>query len=475
VRTGAALIPALLALAACATVPPAPAPKMPVEAPSAWTANAVESGTGGRRHDWWRDFGDARLSALVEEALRRNPRLDEAAARVRQACALAGVAEAGLVPHIDVGVEGARARRFVGDIPRQDNTSRSDLFGASLNVSWELDVWGRIEAGHQASLKDVDTQRALYHGASLSLAGQTSKAYLTAVESRMQVVVAEAALTSAEDLAGRVRERFAQGLRRALDVKLAESEVASARSSLHQRRRVHDLSVRQLEILAGRYPASSALTSSVLPALPGPVPAGVPADVLARRPDLVAAERRLAANWARVHEADAGLYPRIALTASKGLASDDLDDLLGGHFGVWSLVGNLTAPLFSGGRLRANAKLMKARHEESIAGFASAVLAAFGEVEGALAREGYLRDQGAALDDLVRDARASVDLSQARYHAGLSDILGVLEARRRHFDARSALLLIQRERLVARVDLHVALGGGFEKDRIVRPTKVKES
>jgi multidrug efflux system outer membrane protein len=467
-RTKTLLFPVVLTLAACATTSPEDRkPAMPVEAPDRWAAAEGETAEYDVPDDWWRTFGDPTLSDLVEEAIARNPRLEEAAARVRAAQALATIAGADLYPSVSAGVQGAVQESYTGEGPFTPATQRAERYGVSLNVRWELDVWGRIRSGQAAALADVETQRALYSAAVLSLAAQTAKAYLVAVESHEQLLVAEANLRSAEDLAGRTRERFERGLRRALDVKLAESEVASARSAAHVRRRAHDLSRRQLETLVGRYPAAEVAAAASLPPVPVPVPTGVPADVLSRRPDLVAAERQLAAAGARVKEAEAGLYPRISLTGSGGLTSKEVADVLSGDFGVWSLAAGLTAPIFEGGRLRANVDLRGAREEEAIAAFASAVLLALNEVESALASEGYLDDQGRALETLVTTASDSVVLSEERYLAGLADILGVLEARRRDFNARSALLQTRRERLDARIDLYVALGGGFRRETIV--------
>jgi len=459
------MIPILL-LAGCATADPGLEPRTPAEPPAAWTgaAAAAEYAVGA---DWWEEFGDPGLAAAVREALANNPVLDEAAARERAADALARIAGADLRPQIGAGGTAGVARQFTGKLPLLPETRKSESYGASLNLSWEIDVWGRIRAGRTAALRDAEALRALHRGAALSLAAQTAKAWFTAVEARGQLEVARANRESAESLAERIRERFERGLRGALDMKLARTEVESARAQVALRERLLDSAVRQLETLMGRYPAGDLEDGGDLVAVPPPVPAGIPAGVIARRPDLVAAERTLRASTARVAEAGAALYPRIAITGENGFASSDFSDVVAGDFGVWSLVGSLTAPIWSGGRLRANVALREAREEEAVAAFANAVLDAWREVETALAAESLLARREAALGALVEEARAGREISEERFLSGLTNILSVLEARQRYFAARSGWLASRRERLTTRIDLIAALGGGFHRDEIL--------
>jgi len=191
------------------------------------------------------------------------------------------------------------------------------------------------------------------------------------------------------------------------------------------------------------------------------VPAGLPAELLARRPDLVAAERRLAAAGLSVDEARAARLPRISLTGSAGRSSQELEDLLDEDFTVWSLAANLLQPIFQGGRLAAAVDLAEARRREALAGWVSAALAAFGEVEQALAADAFLLARLAALEEAAEQALAARELSEERYLAGLAPYLSVLESQRQALAAESELLAARRGRLDARVDLHLALGGGF--------------
>ena len=191
------------------------------------------------------------------------------------------------------------------------------------------------------------------------------------------------------------------------------------------------------------------------------MPAGLPAELLSRRPDLVEAERRLAASWARVSEAKRALYPRLSLTGSNGKASADLGDLLDGDFAVWSLAANLTQPLFQGGRLRAGVELAESRRDEAAAVFTAAVLRALAEVEGGLAADRFLAGQEEALRGAAASAAAAQRLAQERYLQGVTDIVTLLDAQRRAHEAKSQLLDVRKQQIDNRIDLHLALGGDF--------------
>jgi NodT family efflux transporter outer membrane factor (OMF) lipoprotein len=468
----ALLVATLLLVAGCGLTREPRTAELPVQPRSSW-AGTEAAKEYAVTEDWWKEFGDSRLEDYIFEALIANPSLKEAEARVRQAAALAKIAGAELYPWVGAGASGGRRKQFLGIPGVPDPTITQGGYGVELNLSWELDVWGRIRAGKRAALEDLRSSQALLYGAQLSLAAQTAKAYFASIAGALQVQVSREDVESALALEERIRERFQRGLRTALDLKLAETEVSRAKSLLAARERVLAAVLRQLESLLGRYPSGFAEYAEALPEIPGPVPAGIPADVLARRPDLVAAERRVVAAADRIVEATASLYPRISLTASGGLASSEMEDVIKGDFSVWSLVGNLSQPIFQGGQLRANVELTKAQEEEAVASFGNSVLRAFREVEVGLVSERHLTDQEAALARLATDAGTSVDLSEQRYLSGLASILTVLEARRRFFLARAEYLNARQERLDTRIDLYVALGGGFEKSRIGLDTEEK--
>jgi len=456
-------------LAACAVQPP---PRMQPEigtpTPDSWTA--ADAVVAEPDDAWWASFDDPQLTALIELALERNQDLRVASARLDRAAAEARIAGADLKPMVGIGLDASRRRQnFVGlPIPGEGVPSATfESYGVSLDASWEIDLWGRIRARTRAAVADFQAAEAELRGAKLSLAAQTAKTWFAVEEALEQVMLAEDSAASFAESAENLRTRYKQGVRPPLDLRLALSNVTAARASLERRRAVLDATMRQLEVLLGDYPSAELLDTyptEALPPMPEPVPAGLPAEMVARRPDLIAAERRLAAADQRWLEARRALYPRLSLTASGGTSSNSLGDLLDGDFSVWGLFGNLTQPLFQGGRLRAGIGRAEAITDEAVARYVGSVLQAYSEVEIALATEGYLAAEEQQLELNVGHNIAAERLAEERYRAGVGRYLELLESQTRSFVARSELLNLRRSRLANRVDLHLALGGGFETD-----------
>ncbi len=456
----------LLVLAGCAGPPPPMDVELDVPPPPAWTANA-DADTTRVTPGWWRTFGDTQLDSLVTEAILYNADLSVAASRVDAALASARIAGAEAWPWLNADFTALRQKQnFIGlPIPGEDvlsNTTSS--FGLSLQTSWEIDIWGRLRARQAAALADVQVSRAAFEAGMLSLAGLVTKSWFAVIEARQQVELAEATMESFRVSAETVRNRFNLGVRSSLDLRLALTQYAASQALYQLRRQQLDASTRQLEILLNRYPSAALTPAAVLPDPPQAIPAGIPAEVVSRRPDLVAAERRLAASDRRWAEAKRSLYPRLALTGSIGTSSNELGDLLDGDFGVWNLVGNLLQPIFQGGRLRANVALQDALTDQALAEFASAVLAAYAEVEQGLAAEAFLVQREAALIDAANQSSGAERVALEQYRAGIIDYVTLQQTQRDALDARSALLTIRRDRLTNRVDLYMALGGGFEME-----------
>jgi multidrug efflux system outer membrane protein len=325
-------------------------------------------------------------------------------------------------------------------------------------------VWGRISAGKAAAIADYEATKADLRAAKLSLAAQISKAWFATLEGREQAKLAGGTVSNYKNTTERVRSRYEQGLQSSLDLRLALSSLSSAEALLEQRNQQLDLGIRQLEILIGDYPAAQLEVEQELPGVPPLPPAGVPSELVSRRPDLVAAERRMWTAGARWTQARRALYPSFNLSAGIGTSTSDFLQVFNGNFFTWNLAGSVMQPLFQGGRLRAQIMLEDARSKEAAAQWASSVLQAFSEVEAALASEKYLADQEQKITNAATQASASLKLAEDRYEAGLEGFVTVLEAQRRSLDAESQLLSIRRLRLDNRIDLHLALGGGFEDE-----------
>ena len=468
-----------LAAAGCAAAPAVNPPDVDVTLPEAWSAGPA--GTAAADTLWWRAFNDETLSGLVADALARNHNLQASAARVRAAAARARIAGAPLYPDAGGRASGSRRKQnFIGlPIPGSGNgvlTSTSSSFGLSLDVSWELDLWNRLGAGASAALADVQAARADHNGARLSLSGQTVKAWFAAVEAHRQVELSEATVENFRTSSEVVRERYRRGLRHALDLRRALSSLAGAEAVLQQHRLVFGATCRQLEVLLGRYPAAALRPGVTLPELPEAIPAGLPADLVARRPDLVAAERRLAASYARYTQARRALYPRISLTGSAGTSTRDLENLLDGDFSVWNLAGNILQPLFQGGRIRGGIQLAASQSEQAVSAYVQSVLSAYAEVETALAAETLLAKRQSALETATEQALAARRLAEDRYAGGLADLNTMLDAQRGAYASESQLIAVRRQRLENRVNLHLALGGGFgDARRMVSTTPTTQT
>jgi NodT family efflux transporter outer membrane factor (OMF) lipoprotein len=456
-----------LVLVGCVSAPERRQPESLVQPPEHWTAATTDHSPPEK--EWWTEFNDPRLGELISVALEQNHDLRAAAMRVDRAAAEARIAGADLKPQVGAGFNATRQHQnpaaFGIPIPGAEGGFTSSRLGLSLDVSWEIDLWGRLRAGARAAVAELQATEVDLAGARLSLAGQTAKAWFAVLEAQQQFDLARDSVESFRDVAGEVRSRYKRGLRPAVELRLALSNLAASESLLELRSDQLDRTTRQLEILLGRYPAAALLekqAAPAIPALPDPVPAGLPAELVSRRPDLVAAERRLAATDQRLVQARRSLYPQLSLTASGGRLSTDFDDLLDGDFSVWSIAGNLLQPIFQGGRLRAGVSRADALNREAIELYTSAVLHAYGEVESALSAEQSLVLREQKLAETSHQLAAALRLSEQRYRMGVGDYLTVLTSQTNLLTAESQLITVRRGLLDNRVDLHLALGGGFE-------------
>ena len=451
-------------LLGCSGAPPVSHPDLGLAIPEQWAS--VSTVSIDVEDGWVGSFNDLELEAIVIEAIEHNHDLKAAAARLSAAASTARIVGADLLPRISAGFNGSRQQQnFVGlPIPGFEDdvlTAKYNVFGVSLDTTWELDVWGRIRARTSAAYADMEAAQADLVAARLSLAGQTAKAWFAVAEAKQQAALARKTLDTYQVTADQVRSRFERGLRPSLDLRLALSNVGTAEALYHERQEQYERAVRQLEILVGRYPDGIIAGADMLPDIPPATPDGVPADVISRRPDLAAAERQLAAADARIAQARAALYPRISLTTSNGTISDQLRDLTDGDFYVWSIAGNLLQPIFEGGRLLAEVDRTEAVAREALEHYTAVALQAFGEVESAFVAEALLAKREEALRTAAEQAIAAHRLAQDRYRSGLENFTTVLDAQQRELNAESQRIAVRRLRLDVRVNLHLALGGNF--------------
>jgi len=463
----AALVPLLaaLVLAGCASTPavdtatlvPTPAQfKEQASAPTHWTQAAPAEAQP--RGTWWLAFQDPVLDGLVERAGAQNTSIQEAAARLAQARALVRSANADRLPQVGLSggaVRQAGANTSNGAIPATITT-------AGANLSYEVDLFGRLAQARDAAALDAESRAALLQSTRLLVQAETAQTYLS-----LRALDAERALVreTVEAYQGTLRlteRRFEAGDVAELDVVRVRSEAASTEAdALALDRRRAELE-HALAVLVGQPASDFALQSADWNIALPTIPAGVPSTVLARRPDISAAQNTLLAAQARVGVAQAAWFPSLSLTASGGYASPEIGDLFKWSARAWSLGALMSLPVFDGGRRQAGIESARAQLDAATAGYRGQVLTAFQEVEDQLSGLRLLGEQAEVLDRAVVSARRATALSDSRYRNGYVNQLDLLDARRSELRNRRAALQVQALRFQATVGLVRALGGGWD-------------
>ena len=440
--------------------------RLDVDVPASWTS-ARSANQGDAATGWLRNFSDPELERLVQEAIERNRNLRAASARLKAAKQGTIIGRAGRLPSVGARLDGSYSelalRNNKGDL---GSFVGSDDYRLSLNASWEPDLWGRLANLHHATTADYESELADFQGARLSLAANTVKAWCNLTAARLQVELAEQTRESFDRNLRIVERNYKAGDVTAspLDVQFARNQLASTERGLISQRLGLDEARRSLELLLGRYPSASVSGRNDLPVITNNVPAGLPSELLLRRPDLISASAGLRASAERADAARKGMLPSITLTAggSSGIASTDLLDLIGNpSFIAWNVAGALAKPVYRGGALKAQARQSLAFNEAAVQSFSGLALRAFREVESALAAEQSLTQQYAFLETEVRQANLAEAQATRDYSEGIVGYLSVLEAQRRAFTARSAMINLRNARLQTRIDLYLALGGDF--------------
>ncbi len=421
-----------------------------MELPVGWTA--AGAGTGAVSNNWLVTFRDDQLTAAVIEAIAHNADLRVGAARVEQAQLHARLAGARLYPSVDVLARGGG--KMSGD--------NSGLTGAALTVTWELDIWGRVRYGRAAAAADAASAQADFEYARQSIAALVAKSWFLATEAGLQAEVARGTIRDGEALVQLAETRSRVGVGNEEDVFVARANVGMNRDTLREIELAREQAIRALEILLGRYPAAAAALTPQLPGQPASVPAGLPSELLERRPDVVAAERRIAAAFNRVGEAKAARLPAIALTTGVSSISSDLFVLQDRDNPIWNVGANLLAPIYKGGALKTQVEIRTVEQKQAIAAYAAVGLRAFGEVENALAAEIAARDREQILAQTLSDSRRALEIVQSQFKVGSTDLRFVTQRQLALNATQAAVVRMQAEQRVQRVNLHLALGGSFE-------------
>lgn len=449
-----------VALAGCVLGPDYQRPA--IETPEQFRERASE-GASLANLSWWELFGDDELQVLIKIALEENKDLAIATARVEEVRARLGFVRADQYPRVDGTAGASRGNTAEQFIP---GAGVDNSFTLSAQLAFEVDLFGRLrrqtEAAQQELLASEEARRTVL----TSLIADVASTYFLMQDLDERRAIAARTVLARRESTRIIRERFKKGTTPRLDVDQAEIEEADAAAQLAALERQVIQAENLLSVLLGSHPGPIKRGSRIEDQLlPPAIPAGLPSELLERRPDVRAAERLLAAQTARIGVAEALRFPRLSLTATAGLASNELSDLLDSDSSLWNLGANFFGPLFDSGQSRRRVEIEVARTEQLLNQYELTVLRAFREVEDALAAVRTLREESAARERQTVAARSAAFLARARYDGGVTSYLEVLVAERSLFQAESAAVATKRAQLVAIVDLYKALGGGWMPDQ----------
>lgn len=470
---------ACLGLGACSLAPPLKVPPTPVAAQfrtqGPWTVASPDD--QANRDGWWRLYNDPQLETMEQQLLRNNPDLSAALAHYQQAQGYVAQARSGLFPTVSAIGNGQRIRQ--SDTKPLRSATSPDIYNSAtlgVEVDYEVDLWGRVRDTVAAGTSDSEAAKAYLASVRLSLQAQLADSYLRlrGIDWQNQLLAQSRdayakALSLTEGLHG-------GGIVSGLDVARARTQLSTVKSQLSQSQVQRALLEHSIAAMLGESASTYSVAVNVAPIALPTVPTGVPSSLLQRRPDIAAAERRIAAANARIGVAKAAWFPQITLSAQGGYQSDEFAHLLSAPNLFWAIGPSLVGTLFDGGARQAQVDIAEAATDEAAAKYRGVVLAAFEQVEDNLSQ---LAGLGAALKD-QRDAAAAAqyaeDLSTSRYRQGAVAYLDVVTAQVAALDAKRSVLQLQTQQLSANVGLIKALGGGWNVAQLAtsNSTETKE-
>ncbi|MBX2848568.1 MAG: TolC family protein [Acidiferrobacterales bacterium] len=408
-------------------------------------------------HDGWlNSFADDELEKYVQLALENNPDLLVSAATLKTAIESVTITGANLWPSVS-----ANLRNTNTDTDEDGVSTDVRTISGTLSVSWEADIWGKLTQRRRAAVYDALAQSELYKTAELSLVANVSRAWYNLVTNKLQLDLAYQRLDSFRNTADLIEENYKRGLRSALDVYSSRTDVQTQISSLADTKIGYIESLRTFKSLLGQYPDTDLEFTATLPDLNTPIPAGLPAQLLTRRPDIKASQLQYQAEIANAKAANRDRYPSITFNGSISDSRDSFNKLFEDNNMVMSLVTGLTQPVFQAGQLQSREQQALFQAEAAYASLVQTTLNAYEEVENALSRETLLTEQRDAIQEAVGFAENGFDLALDRYQSGIENYTTVLESQRRLFDSKRSEINIRNAILQNRIGTHLALGGDF--------------
>ncbi len=459
-RLALVLLPLLLPAGGCLLGPDYEAPRL--EAPASYPQPAT-TGASIANLPWWEVYQDPVLQELVRIAIAENQDLGIAIWRIEEARARYGVTRADQFPSFTYGADASRTNPSNQFAP--GTVGPRDDFQLGLGVSWEVDLWGKYRRLSEAARADLLSEEENRRAVTISLVAEVARQYLLLRSLDAELLISQQTLAARQDSTRLIGERFRGGIVSELDLRQAEIEEAEAAAAVTQFQRGIAKTENAISFLLGRNPQAIPRGRELSEEpLPVEVPAGLPSELLQRRPDVLAAAAQLHAQTARIGVAEALRWPSLGLTAAGGLESPDLSDLLTSNASFWNLGANLFGPLFEFGKNKQRVEVEKARTEQLLLGYEKVAHNAFREVADALAAIRTLKDESAIRRGQVASAAVAAKLSRARYDGGVTSYLEVLDTERSLFQAQLRSTETLRLQFEAVIDLYLALGGGWSPE-----------
>jgi multidrug efflux system outer membrane protein len=407
---------------------------------------------------WWEIFPDRNLHALIDSALANNRDVRIAASRIEEARAIVGYTRADQYPAFGYDASGARTNI---DLSGQTNDPVNQ-FSVLSNVNWEIDFWGKYRRATEAARAELLATEFAYRSVLISLISEVASTYFLLLDNRSKLEISRNTLESRQEALGIMQARFDKGIIPELELNQAEIQEASAASAVPLYHRLVATTEHALSVLIGENPRAIAQVSRLVDvAPPDSIPAGIPSELLLRRPDIQEAEQIFAAQTARIGVAQAMRFPSISLTGVFGLASADLSSLVSSNSIAWSVGGGLVGPIFNFGKNKRRVEIERKRAEQALLAYENTVLLAFRDVENGLVEIQTYREE---LIARIRQRSAAMNallLSQERYQGGVTSYLEVLDSERTRFESELLASEAYRNHLNAYVSLYKALGGGW--------------
>jgi multidrug efflux system outer membrane protein len=427
--------------------------------PEQWTSTGVNSAPVETA--WLKSFNDPQMEAVVAEAIKNNLDLQAAATRIQVAANVVTEVHSQMMPMIGIVGEAKYLGRF-----RQKSASgktRGNFNASSLlgGVSWELDVWAKIRSQTAAAKQNLAATESDYQWGRMSLAAVTARLWYLAVCTAVLQGYAQQNVGLNQQLLDVTVAQFQVGNAEQQQVDFAQAQLSQSRAQLAQVNNAYLQVVRGLEVLLGRYPAGELKTASALAVMPPPVPAGLPSQLLERRPDVLAAQYNFNATFHLVQSAKAARLPSFALTGAGGYLTNEIFQDLKFRPWVWTAGANLLAPLYTAGYLQARVKISNQNQKAALELYGQTVLQAFDDVEVTLTNERYLKDQAKDATEALKSVEDALSLGKVKYEVGQTDLSPVLQLENVVLATQTADTYLQYELIANRINLYLALGGGF--------------